>query len=914
MHPAMGRLWAKSDTGDGAGGPPRPHLLLGHMLDSAEVAGVLWDSYLSESVRHLIRSVAGGSDTDARQLVRFLAGIHDLGKASPAFQIKNADLASALREVTGEELCRPDPAASTWHHTLAGGAAIAQLLAGTAWEDNIGWIRAVIGGHHGVYPNRGDYRVRYDVRAAHGQGDWEQWRHATLLWLLRQLQIVPPSGTLTDLPGWLAAPSPATQVLLEGIVIESDWIASNGEVMPGIWDLGQISVESSRQRALDAVARLRFSPGWTLPALDDVFAARFGFPPRPLQREIQTAIAAMDQPGLVIVEAPMGEGKTEAALLAAEMLARSYGAHGVFVGLPTQATTDAMFSRVTPWLAQVQPGAALALSHGKSVVNAEYAALSPWRSGEVGLDCGCDVYSPSEWFTGRKRLLLSPHVVGTIDNILIAGAQVRHIALHHLGFAQKVVILDEVHACDIYMSQFLERALRWLGASQVPVVLLSATLPTSIRRRLIAAYTGQDREVADHYPQITVANANATAIYTPPATATKTVAIEILDEPGLGGPSSADADVAVGLLLDDRLADGGTALIIRNTVRRAQNLYAHLREKFPNTSVLLLHSRFTAADRAGHTDDLLAKLGDTSKGAVRPPRLIVVATQVAEQSLDIDADLLITDLAPVDLVLQRAGRLHRHTTNDPLRPPRLRAPTVVVTRMREEAPAAADPRMGLPQRPPGFVYPTALLARTAQFLYRTATFTLPVDVPAAIAEVYDDDRHRCDNPIWADALNGWDGERGMEDRTLEIAAINAALPPPGDAVDGLNDREQDAERVMVRAGDMPLEIALLRTGSDGQLHGIGTEVTFAPDGTPVGPLSPAEVGARAIGSTIRISNQRLIGALLDQPPLPGWEHHPWLARLGALILNEDGATTVEASDGTEIHISYNSEVGLTSSG
>ena len=119
---------------------------------------------------------------------------------------------------------------------------------------------------------------------------------------------------------------------------------------------------------------------------------------------------------------------------------------------------------------------------------------------------------------------------------------------------------------------------------------------------------------------------------------------------------------------------------------------------------------------------------------------------------------------------------------------------------------------------------------------------------------------------------------------------------------------------MVRAGDMPLEIALLRTGSDGQLHGIGTEVTFAPDGTPVGPLSPAEVGARAIGSTIRISNQRLIGALLDQPPLPAWERHPWLARLGALILDEDGATTVEASDGTAILINYDSEVGLTSSG
>lgn len=910
----MGQLWAKSDTSDGTVITPRPHLLLGHMLDSAEVAGVLWDSHISESVRHLIRSVAGGSDNYGRRLVRFLAGIHDLGKASPAFQIKNAVLAAGLRDA-GAELCRPDPAAAGWHHTLAGGAAIKQLLAGTPWDNHADWLRAVIGGHHGTYPDRGHYRVSYPLRTAHGQGDWEQWRHDALLWLLRQLEIIPAGATLADLPGWLTAPPVATQVLLEGIVIESDWIASNGDVMPGIWDLDQISLECSRRRARDAVAQLRFSPGWALPETDDVFDARFSFPPRPLQRETQTACAAMPGPGLVIVEAPMGEGKTEAALVAAELLGRRFGAHGLFIGLPTQATTDAMFSRVKPWLAQVHPGAALALSHGKSIVNAEYAALAPWRSSEIGLDCGCDIYSPSEWFSGRKRLLLSPHVVGTIDNILIAGAQVRHVALHHLGFAQKVIILDEVHACDIYMSQFLERALHWLGASHVPVVLLSATLPPSIRRRLIAAYTGQDRAaVDDGYPQITVVTAESIATYHPPATATKTLRLEILDEPGLGATNSTAADAAVGQLLDERLAEGGTALVIRNTVRRAQDLYTHLKALFPDTPVLLLHSRFTAADRARHTDELLAQLGDTSKGAVRPQngqRLIVVATQVAEQSLDIDADLLITDLAPIDLVLQRAGRLHRHTANDPLRPPGLREPTVVITRMREAVAAGADPRMGFPHRPPGFVYPSALLARTAQLLYRTASFTLPVDVVAAIAEVYEDDRHCCDNEGWSKALQRWDTDRSFEDRSLEIDAINAALSPPGEAVDGLNQREQAAERIMVRAGDMPLEIALLRTGSDGRLHGVGTDVAFETDGTPAGNLPPAEVGARVIGSTVRISNRRLNGALLDRPPLPAWENHPWLSRLGALVLDEDGTATVETAGGSEIRINYTSELGLS---
>ena len=326
---------------------------------------------------------------------------------------------------------------------------------------------------------------------------------------------------------------------------------------------------------------------------------------------------------------------------------------------------------------------------------------------------------------------------------------------------------------------------------------------------------------------------------------------------------------------------------------------------------MLLHSRFTAADRAEHTNQLLAHLGDTSKGADRPHRLIVVATQVAEQSLDIDADLLITDLAPIDLLLQRAGRLHRHTANDPLRPPPLQQPPVIVTRMRDTTTATNDPHMGLPRRPAGFVYPTALLARTAQLLYRTTTLALPTDVPDAIAEVYERDNHRCDSTNWRDALHHWDTTRDRDDRTLQTDAINVALPPPGQAVDGINQREHDTELVMVRAGDMPLEIALLQTGPDQQLHAVGTVATFTPDGTPQGNLLPAEVGARVIGSSVRISHQRLITALIDREPPPAWEYHPWLARMRALVLDESGNATIETANGGTFHISYTSELGLT---
>lgn len=916
MDEAFSLLWAKSDTNDGHADFPSPHLLLGHMLDTAQVAGVLWDKHLAESTRRLIRTSAGRSDQHARQLVQFLAGVHDLGKASPAFQTKKPLLAKKLRQQTGADLCLQDFHAQAWHHTRAGGAAIAHLLSDTPWRPHVAWVRAVIGGHHGSYPEIGAYRVRSPLRPFHGQHRWEQWRHDALVWLLRELGIIAKSGSLNDLPDWLSVPPFATQLILAGLVIESDWIASDGRVMPGIWDLDQVTVANSLDRAREALTTLRFSPGWTLPNLDNLFSARFPFPPNPLQATTDAAVEEMSAPGLVIIEAPMGLGKTEAALVATERLARRFGAHGLFVGLPTQATTDAMFARIKTWLEKVQPGAALGLSHGKSMVNSDYAHLTRWHATEVGIESGCDIYSPSQWFSGRKRLLLSPHVVGTIDNILVAGAQIRHVALHHLAFAQKVIVLDEVHAADLYMSQFLERVLEWLGEANVAVILLSATLPPSMRRRLIRAYTGRDDDVSRAYPQITTCTSTTTKTHTPKISAadSKTIHLEVLDEPGLDGPDTTTADTAVASLIRNRLPDHGCVLIIRNTVKRAQNLYSTLRMELPDDQVLLLHSRFTAGTRANQTDELLSLLGDTAKGAHRPAdhRLIVVATQVAEQSLDIDADLLITDLCPIDLLLQRSGRLHRHASNDRLRPNNLQQPTVIVTRMRNAFFAKKDRYFGLPAIPKGFIYPSALLARTAQILYRRTSLTLPSDVPDVIAEVYEDDHHRCDSLLWDGALEKWDADNEFADKLACVTASDAALPSPRglDHLDGLTRFAQDPERVMVRDGDIPLEICLLRHGSGALLHAIGSDIAFHADGTVVGSLTDVEVGARVIASTVRISSKTLAVALYDQSPLPCWSEHPWLRHIRVLVLDTDGAATVP-TDGDSIQLTYDDELGLS---
>ena len=218
----------------------------------------------------------------------------------------------------------------------------------------------------------------------------------------------------------------------------------------------------------------------------------------------------MDTPGLIIVEAPMGEGKTEAALAMAEIIAKKNGHTGLFFALPTQATSDGIFPRVVKWLEKVSlnegSSKTIFLSHSRSEFNKTYA--------EIPLSSNCsseDRLIIHEWFYGKKKRILSDIVVGTIDQILMAGLKRKHLPMRHLGLCNKVVVIDEVHAYDAYMGNYLEKCLMWLSSFNVPVILLSATLPIARRKKLVDAYMngrglnakGETWETDIRYPLIT---------------------------------------------------------------------------------------------------------------------------------------------------------------------------------------------------------------------------------------------------------------------------------------------------------------------------------------------------------------------------------------------------------------------------
>jgi CRISPR-associated helicase Cas3 len=573
-------------------------------------------------------------------------------------------------------------------------------------------------------------------------------------------------------------PRRAEQLAISGAVIMADWIASSDQQFIGMPHIADVCMDRARERAENAWHQLRLRGGWNPAALTlypDQVKARFGKPSRPVQHDAVTLAAQIPVPGLLIVEAPMGEGKTEAALAAVEVFASRFGADGVFVGMPTQATSDPMFSRVRAWADTIEPGLPVGLLHGKRRFNKEWKRLeqSVQITGVDDFGCCDGDYGmragerdelrliPAEWFLGPKRGLLSALTVGTIDHLLYAATRTRHVMLRHAGLAGRVVVLDEVHAYDVYMSQFLFEALRWLADGGVPVVLLSATLPPRLRRELVAAYlqgaTGE-RDVdlsglpeATGYPStMSVCAVDGQPHFqtraSAPWRASASVEVEVQPEDPDDGPE------AVVELLREALREGGCALVVRNTVHRAQQTYAAVTALFGKDAVLL-HARMTATARADRTERVLGLLGapDRPGAPRRPDRFVVVATQLAEQSFDVDVDLLITDLAPIDLLLQRIGRLHRHARPDTARPPPLRAPRVVVAGM-------APWEDGPPRFPGGSrtIYGDYLLLHCAALVDAAAAgggWSVPAEVPSLVARGYSEQVDELPSR-WRDAAEG----------------------------------------------------------------------------------------------------------------------------------------------------------------
>jgi len=552
-----------------------------------------------------------------------LAALHDVGKISPGFQ----------RQCSAWLQKHNLPPLFGIGHEEDHGKISQRTLQEMLKDEKLFPWAVIVGAHHGLLKNN-----RIPPLADGGEG-WEAERKRLIHELMNDF------GPLPD--GLMDSENTALWYNA-GLIAVSDWLASDERMFPPSQKMEEHEI---RKRALVLLEKIgfrarRFSDNTSF---GDLFPKLKGGP-NPLQKSLMNIVT---KPGIFVVEAPMGSGKTEAALAAAAQLIANGQAAGLYFALPTQATSNSIHTRVKEFIARLSPDTPTHLIHSASWLHDSSPAIQ-------GRQCanqknGEYPFEGTNWFASPRRALLAPFGVGTVDQALLGTLAVKHFFVRLFGLAGKVVILDEVHSYDLYTGTLVDRLIKRLQDAGSTIIILSATLTAARRAQLLGcpsdSYNSHDQQA---YPLISAR----------------------IGDKFIEQPVPLDSSKKVRILFDNyanlleqaiqKAKEGLAVLWIRNSVADAQETYRHLcgNNHEGGPEIGLLHSRFPHFRRITLENLWLERLG--KEPVKRPPKgCILVATQVMEQSVDVDADLLISDLAPTDMLLQRIGRLWRHSRPRP---------------------------------------------------------------------------------------------------------------------------------------------------------------------------------------------------------------------------------------------------------
>lgn len=531
------------------------------MVDAGMVARALLRSAQYRRIARLLVERGGIDAASLDRVVPFLVALHDIGKATPGFQHLVLSLWEEV-QAGGFVDCHPlwrgvrfrhdiESYATLANHVLPGWIALSgsdsspRLLRRT-----VAGLAQALGAHHGAFVSAGEVdehgypQIAHDSTAA---GD-RAWIEAQSELVTELSDVFGVHAPIAVRPGHLSA----LCEVLNGLTILSDWVASNEAYFPCVGSTAGSSYPSKSwslaQEAIESVGLLRFpdtpadvSFSLLFPQLNEA---------RPLQVALDVdGLSDLSDPTLAVIEAPTGEGKTEAALLLAQRLIAQTGG-GMYFALPTMATSEQIFARVKEFFINNYPGkgsAGVMLVHGQSDLSPSMQRMTVLSS--MGAAEITDPVVVDSWFLPRKRALLAPFAVGTVDQAMLAALRVRHGSLRLLGLAGKVVIIDEIHAYDAYMSVIIERLLQWLAELGVSVILLSATLTLSTRRRYLRAYGVEvtDGEQSTAYPLVTLARPGGEPVCLEPGASDpgRSVAIELVAAGGRPKALEDAVDIAV---------------------------------------------------------------------------------------------------------------------------------------------------------------------------------------------------------------------------------------------------------------------------------------------------------------------------------------------------------------------------------
>jgi len=751
MNSGFFRYWGKAHASDQ--GVPL-HLLAFHSLDVAAVGTVLL-----EQDRRLLPRIAALSACGAESLRRvlpFLLALHDLGKFSEPFQDLRSDLAERLHgshrtEVTSSlrhdslgyllwrswASLRADPREANLlprlHQlSLPSGQLGRSDLAGVLQS----WLAAVLG-HHGRPPAEGN--LAFDIFKAHPSAPMAASRSDAAAFALEAHALLAPGNliaTLDDLDV-LEVRFRRASWWLAGFAILCDWIGSNTAYFSYETDPRPLAEywETALARAHRAVqdSGLIGSAPRAFGGIGLLFP-QIAKCPSQLQQAAAT-IELGDGPQLFVLEDLTGSGKTEAALILAQRLMSSGRADGIFFALPTMATANAMHSRVQPLIARLFEGNPnYLLTHSGPRLDEQDRLRIAGKKASDSYGRGAEVKdtasrTASEWLgDGRKKALLAELGVGTIDQALLAALQSKHAALRLMGLHHHVLVVDEVHACDAYMLGILCALLKLHAGLGGSAILLSATLPLQQRQKLAAAFAeGLGKKspvlpISTAYPLLAGFDGSRSleVPVAPREGCSRTLPIRFHRE----------VKAVVGRLVE-AARQGQCAVWVRNSVADALEAYQSVAAELGAEQVTLFHARFALFDRLKIEQRVVDCFGLDGTRQQRSGQ-VVVATQVVEQSLDIDFDVMVSDLAPIDLLIQRAGRLQRHRRLDLDRP----APALEVFAPTWSSEPGVGWLGGAFSRTARVYDDPAVLWRTAGELERRGKLVLPEDARSLVEAVH----------------------------------------------------------------------------------------------------------------------------------------------------------------------------------
>lgn len=754
------KYWGKANKEDGSF-----HLLVYHSLDVAAVAAVWWDN--SSAIRHSFVHATGINEAQFKEWVLYFIALHDYGKFDVRFQAKVTTLAKA----TYPEFPADNPV-TRYHHGDGGYMWFVQETNDLTKSKPLklkqkrilqNWLRETAG-HHGSIPSNTELDeppfVSLDIK--------QQDKQARLDWVntLKDLFLTPYDIDYEDVPD-------RTPSMLAGFCSVCDWIGSNTDYfnsISGVVDDLEAYFKSRCDNAKQALNDLGLV---SKPVAAGGMKCLF---PEYTPHGLQVLVEQFEkQPCLTLVEAPTGSGKTEAALAYASRLLAEGVAESIIFALPTQATANAMLTRIEEVAGHLFfDGANVVLAHGKRAFNQNFINLKEASKARTAQGKEEALVQCSEWLSSsKKRVFLGQIGVCTIDQVLLSVLPVRHNFVRSFGIQKSVLIIDEVHAYDSYMYGLLNEVLTRQHHAGGSAILLSATLPQYQRNQLIRSWDCENILENKAYPLVTQARSGK-------------VCFHILDKCDRPKRRNVKIEICASqqLKITDELINqisnaakhGAMIAVICNLVADAQKLALKLKNN-SNVEVDLFHSRYRFVDRQRHEENVKNLYGKNSKRHGR----ILVATQVVEQSLDLDFDWMITQLCPVDLLFQRLGRLHRH---DNIRPKQFEQPICVIV-----VPEQGDLDYGNSQ----YVYQNhRALWRTQTLLDKSNEIVFPKAYREWIEQVYQNNARGDEPPLIKEGYKKFEEEQEAK-RYVARQMIKSKVTPYSDDDEKVTALTRDSE-------------------------------------------------------------------------------------------------------------------------